>query len=143
MDASRGAGVLALVILLAPCASSAQSKVTFTGRLTPVPIDPISAQTTTGLGAVTAVLEGTTLKITGKFDGMNSPAQAAHIHRAPKGLRGQRVFDLTVTKDKRGTVEGSLKLSSSQVEDLNKGWYYVQIHTERNPEGHLRGWLLK
>ena len=40
-------------------------------------------------------------------------------------------------------VAGALKLTNAQVEALKSGWYYVQIHTEVNPDGHLRGWLLK
>ena len=116
---------------------------TFAGRLSTVPVDPITVQTTAGSGTLTAALSGHTLTINGKFDGLNSPATAAHVHRARKGLRGPNIFDLTVTKATSGTVEGTLKLTDAQVEALKSGWYYVQIHTEVNPEGHLRGWLLK
>jgi hypothetical protein len=115
----------------------------FTGRLSTVPVDPITVRTTAGSGTVTAVLAGHTLTITGKFEGLNSPATVAHVHRAQKGLRGPNVFDLTVTKATSGTVAGTLMLTDQQVDALKRGWFYVQIHTEINPEGHLRGWLLK
>jgi hypothetical protein len=65
------------------------------------------------------------------------------VHRAPRGLRGPNVFDLTVTKATSGTVEGTVTLTNAQVEELRRGWYYVQIHTEKNADGQLRGWLLK
>jgi CHRD domain-containing protein len=135
--------VTVAAILLLQSGADAQRREVFAARLTAVPIDTVSVRTTTGSGSVTAVLEGTTLTLTGKFDGMNSPATVAHLHRARKGLRGPSLFDLTVTKATSGTLEGTLKLTATQIEDLDKGWYYVQIHTERNAEGHLRGWLLK
>jgi hypothetical protein len=58
-------------------------------------------------------------------------------------MRGPNVFDLTVTRGTSGTIEGTLKLSPVQIEELGKGWYYVQLHTELNTAGQLRGWLLK
>jgi len=115
----------------------------FSGRLSTVPVDPITAQMTAGSGTLAAVLAGNTLTINGTFAGLNSPATFAHLHRAKKGLRGPNIFDLTVTKATSGMVAGTLKLTDAQVEALKSGWYYVQIHTEVNPDGHLRGWLLK
>jgi hypothetical protein len=124
-------------------AATQQQSETFKGRLSPVPVNASTARTTLGAGSVTAMLAGNTLTITGTFDGLNSPATLAHLHRAPKGLRGPNVFDLIVTKAASGTVEGRLSLTTAQIEDLKRDWYYVQIHTEKNPEGHLRGWLLQ
>jgi hypothetical protein len=114
----------------------------FSARLTPVPVDTVTVRTIVGSGAATAVLEGSTLTVTGRFE-MNSPATVAHLHRAPKGLRGPNVLDLTVTRANSGTLEGALKLTTTQIDDLDKEWYYVQIHSERHPDGQLRGWLLK
>lgn len=135
--------VTGATVLLSAGMASAQSGETFKGRLSTVPVNAVTRPTTTGSGTLTAVLAGNTLTINGKFDGMNSPATVAHLHRAPKGLRGPNVFDLIVTKATSGTVEGSLTLTAGQVEELKQGWYYVQIHTAQNPEGQLRGWLLK
>ena len=122
---------------------SAQSDETFKGRLSAVPVTLVTLSTTTGSGTLTAVLEGSTLAIDGEFDGMNSPATVAHLHRAPRGLRGPRAFDLIVTKATSGAVKGSLTLTTDQAEELKNGGYYIQIHTEQNPDGQLRGWLLK
>lgn len=135
--------VAAAAMFWAGAASGLRGDEAFTGRLSTVPVDPITARTTAGSGTLSAVLAGNTLTITGKFDGLNSPAALAHVHRARRGLRGPNVFDLRVTKATSGTVEGTLKLTDLQIESLKNGWYYVQIHTEINPDGHLRGWLLK
>lgn len=130
-------------IVLASTASAAQQGETFKGRLTALPVTAVTAPTTLGSGAVTAVLTGNTLTVSGRFDNLNSPVTMAHIHRAPRGMRGPNLFDLIATKATSGTIEGKLTLTSAQVDEVKKGWYYVQLHTEKNPEGHLRGWLLK
>jgi hypothetical protein len=114
----------------------------FTARLTPLAVDTLTVRTIVGSGSATAVLEDNTLIITGKFEGMNSPATIARLHRAPKGLRGPNVFDLTITRASSGTFEGKLKLTPTQIADLERGWYYLQIHSERHADGQLRGWLL-
>lgn len=120
-----------------------QRREVFRARLTAVPVDTVTARTTTGLGSLTATLEGGTLTFHGTFDSMNSRATAAHVHRAPKGLRGPNIFELTITKAVSGNITGTVKLSAAQIADLEREWYYVQIHTELNTAGQLRGWLLK
>ena len=134
---------IGLAALFLPCDLAAQRAQRFTARLTSMPVDPVTARTTTGLGTATAVLEGNTLKITGTFDGLNSPATLAHVHRAAKGLRGPKILDLTVTKATTGTIEGTFKLTPMQIEEIDRERWYLQLDTERNSEGHLRGWLMK
>jgi hypothetical protein len=53
------------------------------------------------------------------------------------------VFDLTVTKTEAtsGTLSGNLELTSIQVADLERGRLYVQLHSEKAPDGNLWGWL--
>ena len=93
--------------------------------------------------SISSNVSGNTLTITGTFDGMNSPATLAHVHRAAKGLRGPKILDLTVTKATSGTIQGTFKLTPMQIEELDKDRWYLQIDTEKNPEGQLRGWLIK
>jgi hypothetical protein len=102
--------------------------------------------TVSGSGSVSAVLAGTRLTITGTFDGLKSPATIAQIHKGPvKGVRGPSVFDLTVspgTGGTGGTLSGTVTLTAVQVTDLEKGRLYVQLHSEKAPDGNLWGWLL-
>jgi len=141
----RGVAMLSVALVLSVLAAivSAQGRETFKARLTSLPVDAITAPTMTGSGTVTADLDGRTLNVGGEFKGLTSPATAAYIYRAPKGLRGAKVFDLTVTKEVSGTIAGKLTLSDTQVADLKESRYYVQLHTEANADGQLRGWLLK
>jgi hypothetical protein len=127
--------------LAAPIGLRAQTAETYKTRLSPLPRDATNMNDLTGVGSVTAVLTGTKLAISGTFEGMRGPATVARIHRAQPGVRGDAVFELTVSKAAAGTVSGSLTLTTMQVQDLRKGWLYVQIHSEKAPDGNLWGWL--
>jgi hypothetical protein len=129
--------------LLGPAGLDAQQGDVYKGRFAAMPVTAVTAPTMKGSGSVSAVLKGNTLTVSGKFEGLSSPVTMAHVHRARPGMRGPNVFDLTVTKATSGTIEAALTLTPAQVDEVRKGWYYVQLHTEKNPEGHLRAWLLK
>jgi hypothetical protein len=125
---------------------TAQQPRTFKARLSPVPLDVAMQATVAGSGAIAAVLTGTKLAITGSFEGLRSPATIAQIHKGPvRGVRGPVVTDLVVTKaadPTGGTISATLDLTALQIADLEKGRLYVQLHSEKAPEGNLWGWLL-
>jgi hypothetical protein len=128
-------------ILLTPFLE-AQVQRSWAGRLSPVPIGMGQVATITGVGAVKGSLTGSRLMISGEFSGLQTPATVARLHRGPKGVRGPAVFDLTVTPATSGSVSGTIELSPSQVDDLGRERFYVQIHSEKAPDGNLWGWLL-
>jgi hypothetical protein len=133
-----------LLILCSAVLLVGQQPKTFRTRLAPVPIDVAMQATIAGSGTVSAVLTGTRLAIAGSFEGLRSPATIAQLHRSPvKGVRGPVMFDLTVTKTEgtSGTLSGNLELTSIQVADLERGRLYVQLHSEKAPDGNLWGWL--
>ena len=133
---------LATLLLLA-LATQAQSPETFKTRLAPVALDAAMKSTIAGTGAATATLTGTKFIVNGTFEGLKSNATMAHIHQGSvPGVRGPKLLDLTVTKSMSGTFSGSFDLTPDQLEALKKGKWYVQIHSEKAPEGNLWGWLL-
>jgi hypothetical protein len=135
---------LALAALVMTWTLVARGQETFKTRLSPVPIDAQLAPTVTGHGAVSATLTGTKLTVTGSFEGLHSPATAAHLHLSKvTGIRGVVIHELTVTKAMSGNLSGSADLTPAEVEALRKGMVYVQIHSEGAPDGNLWGWLLK
>jgi hypothetical protein len=136
---------LTLVPLFASAALTAQQPKTFKARLSPVPIDASMQATVAGSGTASAVLTGAKLVVTGTFDGLKSPATIAQIHKGPvRGVRGPNVLDLTVAKTEAaaGTLSGSFDLTAIQIADLEKGRLYIQVHSEKAPDGNLWGWLL-
>ena len=120
----------------------AQTKAQFRARLSTVPIDVAMQSTIAGSGSATATLIEQKLSVTGAFANLKSPATLAKIHVAPKGMRGPAVFDLTVSKATSGTLSGEFELTSSQLRDAKEGRFYIQVHSEKAPEGNLWGWLL-
>ncbi len=115
---------------------------TFRARLSTVPIDVAMQSTIAGSGTVTATLAGTTLTVKGTFDGLKSAATTAKIHVAPKGIRGPAILDLIATQGTTGTLTGAFTLSPQQVDDLTHDRFYVQLHSQKAPDGNLWGWLL-
>ena len=115
---------------------------TFRARLSPVPIDLAMQSTIAGEGTVTATLVGATLTVTGTFANLKTPATVAKIHIGAKGIRGPAILDLTVTKATSGKVGGTFELSPPQVDALRNTRFYIQLHSEKAPEGNLWGWLL-
>ena len=133
---------LAMASLFA-LSAGAQSPETFKTRLAPVAIDASMKGRVAGTGSATATLAGSKFTVNGTFEDMKSNATMAHIHQgtAP-GVRGAKLLDLTVTKASSGTLSGSFDLTPDQIESLKKGRWYVQIHSEKAPEGNLWGWLM-
>jgi hypothetical protein len=131
--------------LFCTATATAQAPRTFRARLSPVPIDVSMQATVAGSGTVSAVLTGSKLAVTGTFEGLKSPATIAQLHKGPvRGVRGPNVLDLTVAKTDAtsGTLSGSFDLTAIQIADLEKGRLYVQLHSEKAPDGNLWGWLL-
>lgn len=134
--------LLVVALLWAGQSLAAQGGETFKARLSVVPIDAAMKATIAGSGSATATLVGNKLTINGTFEGLKSPATEAHIHVAAMGIRGPAILDLTISKATSGTISGSLDLTPVQVADLKGSRLYIQIHSERAPDGNLWGWLL-
>jgi hypothetical protein len=129
------------VSIVAGTAAAQTGTRTFKGRLSPVPV-AAATPTVTGVGSVTATLSGSKLTIDGTFEGLNTPATVARLHRSPKpGIRGPVVFELTVTPATSGTIGGAFDLTAAQLQEIGQNRYYVQVHSEKAPEGNLWGWL--
>lgn len=143
MNASRSFSAALLLALLTMGPVDAQNTRQLRARLSPLPIDVAMQATIAGSGVVTATLAGSTLTLTGTFKDLKSSATVAHLHRSPnKGLRGPVVADLLATKGVNGDISGRIELTAAQVADATNGLLYVQLHSEKAPEGNLWGWLL-
>jgi hypothetical protein len=112
-------------------------------RLSRVPIDSATAAKVTGIGRVTAELDGRKLEITGNFEGLQGPATSGELREGPvTGARGEPVAEFSVPHQPAGSVSASLELTPEQLEALRAGRLYVQINSESAPDGNLWGWLL-
>jgi len=59
------------------------------------------------------------------------------------GVRGASFAPLTVTKAAKGTLSGSIDLAPEQVRALKAGQLYIQISSEKAPDGNLWGWFVR
>jgi hypothetical protein len=132
-----GIGVFGLLL-------AAQSSETFKAGLSALPADARTRAALAGSGSASAVLTGGKLVVTGSFEGLLAPATMADLHSAvAAGVRGPAIGDLTISKSTSGTISGSFDLTPQQLTSLHKGGLYVQIYSEKAPEGVLWGWLLR
>ena len=115
----------------------------YRARLSPVPIDVAMQATIAGSGSVTGTLAGTTLTLAGTYKDLKTAATVVRLHRGPKtAMRGPAIADLKASGGTSGTIAGSIELTEDQADDLAGGRLYVQLHSEKAPEGNLWGWLL-
>jgi hypothetical protein len=137
--------VLAVAAIFAlPRPGCAQGQDRYKARLTTVPMDGGMRATVAGSGSVAALLADKKLTITGTFTGLRSPATTARLYRGPiRGVRGVDIAGLTVSNSTNGTVTGSIDLTPEQARDLREGRLYIQIASEKAPDGNLWGWLLR
>jgi hypothetical protein len=147
MSMIRRAAAVVVAMMLVPVAAPAlraQAGKTYKARLSPMPVDgPPMMATIAGTGSVTAILSGNTLTITGSFAGLKSAATAIKIHRAIKGVRGPAVLDLKPPPSAvEGPIAASVDLSPAQVDDLARERLYLELDSEKAPDGNLWGWFL-
>ena len=123
---------------------SGQNRETFNAHLSAMAADARTRASLAGSGSASAVLTGTKLAISSSFEGLLSAATSASLHSSvAAGVRGPVIGDLTISKATSGTVSGSVELTPAQLNSLRKGGMYIQIHSEKAPDGVLWGWFLK
>ena len=119
--------------------------VTYTAHLTGQDEVPPTTSTGTGDAKLTYDTTSKVLSWTVTYSGLSGPATAAHIHGpAVAGANAGVVipFD-NVPKAPAGTITGSKAITDAQYADLNSGRYYINIHTERNKGGEIRGQIAR
>lgn len=116
----------------------------------PQPKGPVSAT-----GTATFDVEGQTIKYTVEARGLSSPFTAAHIHVGDPGTAGPVVAPLSMTDSGGGNASGSGTIDGSAIKGKNpdgspmsmqdvaallaSGKAYVNVHTQNNKPGELRG----
>jgi hypothetical protein len=117
---------------------------TFHVRLSPGPRLVGTRADRSGSGSVTATLEDNTLKLKGSFSGLLAVPTGAHLHMGSlPGVRGPVIADLTISQDTTGTLAGTVQLNSQQLAALRKGGLYIEIDSDKAPEGDLWGWIMR
>ena len=141
-----GLGVVVLVGTLAatsfasdkPAATSAPV-LKFSAALTSNQVVPrLTGANAGATGSFKATLTGTNLKWTLTFSHLSGPAVAAHIHMGARGKNGMALIAIC------GPCKSPLSGTANSVTDdvaalMTKAGAYVNVHTDKNPEGEIRG----
>jgi hypothetical protein len=92
-----------------------------------------------GSGELTATLDTATrtLTYTLTYSGLSGDATAAHFHGP--AAAGKNAGVEAPIKPATSPAKGSIKLTPSQVSQLESGLWYVNVHTQANPGGEIRG----
>ncbi len=100
--------------------------------------------TSSGTGTADIDYDAATKKLSWKltYSGLTGPAKAAHFHGpAEPGKNGGVV--LAIPGATKSPAEGSATLTDAQAADLEAGKLYINVHTEANPGGEIRGQVTK
>ncbi|KZD20578.1 CHRD domain-containing protein [Tardiphaga robiniae] len=103
----------------------------------------VPANTSAGKGTADIDFDPATKKLTWKltYSGLTGPATMAHFHGPAEAGKNAGVA-VPITPATSGS-EGSATLTDAQAADLMAGKYYVNVHTEANKGGEIRGQVTK
>ena len=76
------------------------------------------------------------------FDGLTGPATVAHFHGPAEPGKTAGVA-LPIGQKPTSPVKGNATLTEAQAADLMAGRWYVNVHTEANKAGEIRGQVTK
>jgi hypothetical protein len=147
----RAAALLAIMALLALPATAFAAE-PFTADLTVDAEVPPVATPSEGSGSaeVTISDDGSEITYEVTYQDLTGDATAAHIHAAPPGVAGGVMLPLahgpspfsgTLTEADFTPVDGGPQSFAEALDAIRDGNAYVNIHTEANPPGEIRGQL--
>lgn len=91
----------------------------------------------TGTAEITVDTDAKTVMWKITTEGLSGDATAAHIHGpAAADATAAPVIDFSAS-----IAEGTGEITDEQIAELEGGMYYVNVHTEANPDGEIRGQL--
>jgi len=95
-----------------------------------------------GTGMLVATYDTTskTLSWKGSYSGLTGPVTAAHFHSGEPGRNGGAVVPISPNTT---PFEGAATLTDAQAAELMAGKWYVNLHTNANKGGEIRGQVTK
>ncbi len=98
--------------------------------------DQVPLSLLTGRGTGFFILNGTVASYSITLAAMPVPITVSHFHRGRRGVNGGVAQGITFTDS---TLNGTWTMNQSDLDTLRANSIYVNIHTQRNPAGEIRG----
>ncbi|GGF21652.1 hypothetical protein GCM10011611_29660 [Aliidongia dinghuensis] len=141
-----GMAAMALALAAFAAAPSAEAKTT-TYRVVLNGKSETPPNTTKGTGTGTVKYDDATKELSWniKYSGLTGDAKAAHFHGPAKPGVAAGVMVPAFMKGEAliSPIIGSATLTDDQATALTGGQMYFNIHTQANPEGEIRGQVVK
>jgi hypothetical protein len=104
----------------------------------------VPANDSKGTGTLEANYDTTSKKLTWTitYSGLTGPATAAHFH-GPAAAGANAPPALPLSGNLTSPIKGDATLTDAQLADLQAGRWYLNIHTDANKGGELRGQVVK
>lgn len=125
---------LAATGLLSPAFAQDMYGAELTGAAQVPPVETAA----TGTAEVTVDAEAMTLSWTVTAEGLSGDPVAAHFHGpASPEETAPPVIDIS-----ENWQEGSTEITAEQMQMIQDGMTYINLHTEANPDGEIRGQVM-
>ena len=129
---------LAATVAFAGPAFAEKFKATLDGK------SEVPPNTSAGTGTADIDYDAATKKLSWKltYTGLTGAAKAAHFH-GPAEVGKNAGVAVAIPGATASPAEGSATLTDAQAADLEAGKLYINVHTEANPGGEIRGQVTK
>jgi hypothetical protein len=134
-------GALSLTSLASGSTAHAGASLKFSATLSMAQVTPhLKGINPAEQGTFSAILTGTNLKWTLTYSHLSGPAVAAHIHLGAPGKNGIALVALCGPPACKSAMSGTANSVTDDIGALmSKSGAYVNVHTDKNPEGEIRG----
>ncbi len=99
----------------------------------------------TGGGIITSPICVCDVIISGNVNDLSSKITAAHLHKGAVGRASRSTVFLididisNVVTGKSARLRGKFSAARDHIDDLRSGDWHIDVHTEDNPSGEIRG----
>lgn len=130
--------LIAAALTAGLCAGAQAATLHFEGKMNGA--QEVPPKTTDGTGMAMATLDTDTgmLDYTVTFSGLSGPATMAHFHGPAMAGKNAGVL-VPLGMKPVSPIKGMKKLTPAEVKDFEDGMIYVNVHTQANPGGEIRG----
>ena len=115
-------------------ANAAESKVVLSGAEETPPVN----SSATGKAAIKIDADKS---ISGSVDTQGVAGTAVHIHAGDVGKKGPPIVTLKKVSDNSWAIPEGTKLTDEQLASYNAGQLYINVHSNENKGGEIRGQL--